>query len=149
MTSPSPVVEEVARRPLRDLTTPIDVADVPPAPWKNGAGSTRELATGPGWRLSLADLVAQAPFSFFPGQDRIHLPLEGGYTLVIDDVEHPARALEPIAFPGEAAVVLRSLDRPTTALNLMTRRDQCRGALVVDGTTVAVHIHERTKENQP
>lgn len=129
---------------------PMSSAELPAVPWRNGAGHTRELATGPGWRLSLADLVAPAPFSHFPGSDRVHLPIEGGYTLVVDGAEHPARRLEPIEFPGEAAVVLRALARPTTALNLITRRDTCTGSLVVDDLVVRVQIHPRppaTKEH--
>ncbi len=36
-----------------------------PQPWQNGGGVTRELARGAGWRVSLADVVADGPFSVF------------------------------------------------------------------------------------
>jgi len=48
-------------------------------PWRNGAGITEEVATGPDgpsgrplWRLSVADLGSDpSEFSAFPGRDRI------------------------------------------------------------------------------
>ncbi|MFJ9387641.1 HutD family protein [Nocardioides sp. NPDC101246] len=109
----------------------IDSGDVAPVPWRNGLGRTRELLVGPGWRLSLADLTAPGPFSSFPGNDRVHLPLEDGYTLVVDGHPIQARALQSVGFPGEAPVVLQDLARPTSALNLITERATCTGALVV------------------
>ncbi|MER7604642.1 HutD family protein [Nocardioides sp. NPDC127503] len=100
-------------------------------PWRNGLGRTRELLAGPGWRLSLADLAAPGPFSSFPGSDRVHLPLEGGYTLVVDSHPHHARALQPVSFAGEAPVVLQDLARLTSALNLITDRATSTCTLVV------------------
>lgn len=108
-----------------------DSADVSPVPWRNGAGLTRDLHTGRGWELSLADLVAPCPFSTFAGSDRVHLPLEGGYTLLVDGVERVALKHRPIAFAGGVPVLLRELQRPTTALNLIFRRGSCVGSLVV------------------
>lgn len=110
----------------------VDSAAVPPLPWRNGAGLTRQLAAGQGWRLSLADLAGPAPFSTFAGSDRVHLPLDGGYQLVVDGVVHEVRALESLRFPGEVPVLLRSVERPTKALNLITRRATCSGSLVVN-----------------
>lgn len=107
----------------------LDPAAVAPQPWRNGRGTTRELATGPGWRVSLAELAEDGPFSSFPGFARIFTPLGDGFELVIDGVPHPARRHQPIAFPGEAGVELHRLAAPTQALNLMTERDTCRGAV--------------------
>ena len=45
--------------------------------WKNDAGVTREVATGPGWRVAIADLATSGPFSTFPGIDRVLYLLEG------------------------------------------------------------------------
>jgi len=56
-------------------------ADVTPVPWRNGAGTTRELASSAGpdggfrWRISLADLARDAPFSSFPATDRLFTAL--------------------------------------------------------------------------
>ena len=43
--------------------------------WKNGAGWTSEILRAPDvddwdWRLSIAEIEADAPFSAFPGVDR-------------------------------------------------------------------------------
>lgn len=116
----------------------LDTADVPPVPSRNGAGLTRELATEPGWLLSLADIAVPVPFSGYAGSDRVHLPVGTGYPLEVDGRVLDARLLEPLCFAGEVPVVLRSLSQPTTALNLITRRASCSGSLVVarhDGVT--------------
>ncbi len=53
-------------------------------PWKNGGGVTRTLAQGghdaagvAGWRVSLADIVQNGPYSSFAGQTRHSLILAG------------------------------------------------------------------------
>jgi environmental stress-induced protein Ves len=56
-----------------------------PVAWLNGGGLTRELARGPvssaqaefGWRLSLADIERDGPFSSMPGCDRSFALVEG------------------------------------------------------------------------
>ncbi len=65
------------------LLTP---ADFHPMPWKNGAGRTTEIAVYPPgasldaflWRVSIADVERDGPFSRFPGIDRTIVLLEGG-----------------------------------------------------------------------
>ncbi len=55
------------------------VANCPAVPWKNGLGRTRELAIQPPgagmddflWRVSVAEVETAAPFSAFPGVDRV------------------------------------------------------------------------------
>jgi environmental stress-induced protein Ves len=81
--------------------------------WRNGAGWTREIAAEPGdggewvWRLSIAEIEQDAPFSRFPGVDREIVLLSGnGVRLRFDDGSvHP---LEPphgrLRFSGEAGV---------------------------------------------
>ena len=47
-----------------------DIAALAPVPWKNGGGSTREIACGPAgagmdgfdWRASIATIAAPGPF---------------------------------------------------------------------------------------
>ena len=99
-------------------------------PWKNGAGTTREIARdGSGdawdWRISIADVVATAPFSEFPGIDRILVLLEGeGIALDFDDGRRIV--LSPpfgsARFEGEAALTGRPTDGATRDFNLMWRR---------------------------
>ncbi|WP_329561868.1 HutD/Ves family protein [Kitasatospora sp. NBC_01266] len=94
-------------------------------PWRNGGGYTREVAADPGgaWRVSLAEVAADGPFSLFPGLARILTVVEGpGLELTVGDREPvivpPQR---PFAFPGGLPTSARLLGSPVTALNLMAR----------------------------
>ena len=102
-------------------------------PWRNGGGTTTELARHPSagddfdWRLSVAAVAADGPFSSFDGIDRILVLLAGaGMDLHFVDDHHVER-LRPLrdvkAFAGEAAVHATLVDGPTVDLNLMWRRD--------------------------
>jgi len=107
-------------------------ADRIATPWKNGGGVTREVAAWPpgagldafDWRVSLAEVAADGPFSTFPGVDRVLTVIAGdGLVLEIDGralrLERDAR----LAFPGEAAVGARLTAGPVGGLNVMVRRD--------------------------
>jgi environmental stress-induced protein Ves len=100
-------------------------------PWKNGGGSTRELARTPAdgefhWRLSVAEVSVPGPFSVFPGVDRIIVLLSGeGMDLGFDDGVVPLRPPHGVhAFAGERAVHATPVGSATTDLNLMMRRDR-------------------------
>ena len=72
----------------------VRLADAAPVPWRNGGGTTRELAAFPGatrwqWRISVADVVQAGPFSKFPGVSRWFAVLDGaGVRLRIDGRTH-------------------------------------------------------------
>ena len=53
--------------------------EVAPQPWANGGGTTRELATADdgAWRISLADIDRDGPFSSFPGRHRLLTVVDG------------------------------------------------------------------------
>ena len=85
-------------------------------PWKDGGGSTTEIAIEPAgasladlflWRVSSAQVEASGPFSRFPGRARLLTLLEGaGLILDIEDMgrqrlKHPGQV---VAFAGDAAV---------------------------------------------
>ena len=129
--------------------------------WRNGAGWTREIWAEPGeggewlWRLSIAEIEQDAPFSRFEGIDRDIVLLSGnGVRLRFDD--GTVHALEPphsrLRFPGEAGVQGELIDGPTQDFNLMWRRDAIDaqlwhrplvGPMVIfadPGTTWAVHL---------
>jgi environmental stress-induced protein Ves len=101
--------------------------------WRNGAGWTREVhahaaAGGNGWdwRLSIAEIDEDAPFSAFPGVDRELVLLEGnGLRLRFDDggeVElRPPH--DRLRFAGERTLRGELLDGPTRDFNLMWKRD--------------------------
>lgn len=102
--------------------------------WKNGAGWTRQIhaephadgAQGWDWRLSIAEIEQDAPFSAYPGIDRELVLLEGnGLRLCFEDGE--SRLLSPphdrCRFAGERALRGELVDGPTRDFNLMWRRD--------------------------
>lgn len=129
------------------MTQLIQYASLRPAPWKNGGGSTTEIAVSPSgsgfdefdWRVSLATISQSGPFSSFPGIDR-SLALVAGDGVLLDfgDERFVLSPSEPlIEFDGEAAVHATVTGSLTTDFNVMTRRGRCRHRLeplVVRGT---------------
>ena len=126
--------------------------DLARVPWKNGGGTTAEVAVHPpgaafdgfDWRISMADVASDGPFSRFPGIDRTLVLAEGrDLTLAVEGRSH--RLAEPgdlLAFPGEADTVATLGHGPIRDINIMTRRGHLRhrvtllsaGALGSDGT---------------
>lgn len=97
--------------------------------WRNGGGFTRELIDDPaGWRLSVAELEVDAPFSDFPGVDRTFLPLID-VVLHIEGARRPVGRCTAISFPGEASVAVELVAGGGRAVNLMTVRGRCTGDL--------------------
>lgn len=108
--------------------------------WKNDGGWTTEIARNPAdaagdfrWRVSIAEIESDGPFSLFPGVDRDLLLLSGnGMELDIDDAA-PLRLSERFQrarFAGEAQVGCRLLAGPTRDFNVMARRDVVRADVV-------------------
>lgn len=116
----------------------VDPLTITPVPWRNGAGVTRELAQAADadgqqlWRVSLADLAEDSAFSSFPGTDRLFIAL-GRLALTIDGVVVSLDTGDQARFAGEAAVSV-ALEKPTRALNVMTRRGRCRADVVLHAT---------------
>lgn len=131
--------------------------------WRNGAGWTRQVHAEPAadgsaewdWRLSIAEIDADAPFSAFPGVDRVLVLLHGnGMRLRFGDGE-VHELLPPhdrLRFAGERALVGELVDGPTRDFNLMWRRDAIDASLwhrplvgsmlvfVDPGETWALHV---------
>ncbi len=107
----------------------LDPRKRPRVPWANGRGMTRELIRDPDgkWRLSVADLEQDAPFSAFPGVDRLFILVAGRVRLTVGGRETELVAGDAARFRGEDAVDV-ALDRPARAVNLMS----ARGAIAVD-----------------
>jgi environmental stress-induced protein Ves len=108
--------------------------------WKNGGGETMEIAVGPtnaslaafGWRISLARVTANGPFSSFPGIDRTLSIVQGeGLELAVEGYSPVTlgRGSEPFSFPGDTATVATLVHGPVTDLNVMTRRGVHRHAM--------------------
>lgn len=99
--------------------------------WRNGAGWTSEILRVPEreewqWRLSIAEIDADAPFSVFPGVERELVLLSGnGLRLRFDDGD-THELLPPhdrLRFAGERAAFGELIDGPTRDFNLMWQRD--------------------------
>lgn len=72
------------------------------------------------WRLSTADLVADAPFSEFPEVRREFCLASGaGVTLTIEGVERACGPGSITVFDGGAETSMRLWDGPSRAVNLM------------------------------
>ena len=102
-------------------------------PWKNGRGETVEIAVFPegatvdtfDWRVSMATVSENGPFSVFPGIDRTLSILEGeGMELLIEerDTVRLTQASAPYAFPADTPTTARLVGGAITDLNVMTRR---------------------------
>ena len=105
--------------------------------WKNGAGWTSEILRVPDqeswdWRLSIAEIDADAPFSAFPGIDRELVLLSGnGVRLRFEDgaVHTLLPPHDKLRFAGERALVGELVDGMTRDFNLMWRRVAVDAAL--------------------
>jgi environmental stress-induced protein Ves len=101
--------------------------------WKNGGGETAEIAVFPAgasiedfdWRISMATVASDGPFSSFPKVDRtlsilsgsgIVLTIDGGAPLTLD------LDSEPYPFPADKPTSARLVNGVVTDLNVMTRR---------------------------
>ncbi len=122
-------------------------ADHKRMPWKNGGGETVEIAISPqgagladfDWRVSMATVASDGPFSIFPGIDRTLSIVEGnGMRLLIEgrDPVVLTRESDPLAFAADIAVSATLPDGAITDLNVMTRRSTLRHAVArieIDG----------------
>ncbi|MGI9117896.1 MAG: HutD/Ves family protein [Gaiellales bacterium] len=111
-------------------------------PWRNGAGTTHEIAIDetPGdsaapfrWRLSMADLADDGPFSEIPDVDRVLVLLAGDDVRLAIDGAAPAPLgrHEAIAFPGDVPTSLTMAPGSGRDLNLMWDRTRARGTVEV------------------
>ncbi len=98
--------------------------------WLNGGGWTREIIAWPHrdsweWRLSVADIEQDGPFSVFPDVDRTIALLQGsGFALSVE-YRPPVtiqRPYEPFHFRGDEPAACTLLNGPVQDLNLMVRR---------------------------
>lgn len=141
-------------------------------PWKNGGGETTEIAVSPAtgldcpardspdwdnldWRISMATVAVDGPFSLFPGIDRTLCILEGdGLRLAVADASAVSLTTRsaPFAFPADVPARASLLGKPVADLNVMTRRQrythgvrrlQVQGLerVAIDADVVAVLCH--------
>ena len=118
-----------------------DMASLPATPWKNGGGSTIEIACQPpgagmdtfDWRVSIATIATAGPFSSFPGVDRTILLLAGaGVRLQAAGIDHRLDTpFAPFVFAGDVALDCAPLGGASTDFNVMTRRGRCSADVLV------------------
>ena len=109
-------------------------ADYPTRPWKNGGGTTRDIVVSPpcaslddfDWRLSLAQVDRDGPFSRFDNVDRTLVLLSGAMTLREGDRQIHLVRNEPFAFAGERAIEATVGAGATLDFNVMTRRGRAK-----------------------
>ena len=104
----------------------VRVAEVAPQPWVNGGGTTRELlrAADGAWRVSLADVERDGPFSTFAGRRRLLTLVDGPVlTLLVDGEESLVEPRRPFAFDGDADVLARVPEGPVRVLNVIVDPD--------------------------
>lgn len=107
-------------------------------PWKNGGGSTAEIARHPEgsapfvWRISIAEVAASGPFSRFDGYDR-HILMLKGNGMKLDAGAHGILQLNapfmPQSFSGEWEINGVLNDGPVQDFNLMIARQSATGIL--------------------
>lgn len=121
---------------IRHLTP----ADYRVMPWKNGQGTTTEIAAMPqgagldafAWRISVADVGASGPFSCFPGVERVIVQTEGEPMALV----HEGRGrrnlalLRPHRFSGDEATS-GEVSGPVRDFNVMARRGRMRASVAV------------------
>ncbi len=123
----------------------LKAADRAAVPWKNGGGITRDVIVSPAgatmdnfdWRVSIAEIASDGPFSRFPGIDRKLAVLKGKVALTVEGAA--STVLDPSAaaldFHGESAVASHLVDGPSMDLNVMTRRGRFTSKLNKQSTT--------------
>ena len=132
---------------------------IAPTPWRNGAGTTRELVVFPvrehwHWRMSVARISQDGPFSVFEGVERWFAVLSGaGVRLTLGGNTHALRPdSPPLSFDGGVLAECELVNGPTEDFNLMVRqghgqmkRIDGRAALAVaSGSAVGLWSGEHT-----
>lgn len=133
----------------------IRASDITPVPWKNGGGTTRQIAIYPEnatldtftWRVSAAIVEQAGPFSRFNGIDRFIVVTQGASVVLIDAADLTRRRLqrgETFAFAGEEALAAELPDGPIQDFNLMVRRGLGLGQITVRQAAQRLHLHEES-----
>jgi len=111
--------------------------------WKNGGGATTEIAIDPpeakvsggrfNWRISIADVTADGPFSLFPGYERRIMLLQGQGMVLDIEGQKPIELLRPFVprgFSGDSKVNGKLSAGAVRDFNLITDHQTCRARLV-------------------
>ena len=121
-------------------------------PWKNGGGSTTEIFLEPAtgiaarpflWRVSIANVTVNGPFSIFAGCDR-HIMGVDGDGMVLDGGPDGAitvaPAFVPKRFSGDWRLMSRLLGGPVRDFNLIADRSRVRSGLACEHLIAPRHF---------
>jgi environmental stress-induced protein Ves len=93
--------------------------------WKNGGGISHEVARDRegdsfGWRISIAEVSSDGPFSLFPGYRRCLTVISGnGMELRRPSGSQDARLFEPVWFSGDEAISGKLNNGPCLDFNVI------------------------------
>jgi environmental stress-induced protein Ves len=128
----------------------VRAADYRRMPWKNGGGSTIEVAIAPAdatldnfdWRISMAHVATPGPFSRFPGIDRTLAVIEGqGIVLTIAGAPVTLdRGAPPLFFPGDIKTSATLIEGPIDDLNVMSNRARYRHRMTRHAAQEAIRV---------
>lgn len=124
------------------------LAELAPVAWRNGGGLTLEIAHGGAgadggmdwdWRLSVATIAQDGPFSTFAGVDRSATLVDGAVRLVsaAQTLDWTAPG-ETHGFAGETAFTARLAGGRARFFNVMVRRGRLVAAVTVHRQPVAL-----------
>ena len=100
------------------------------------------------WRISVAEIERDGPFSDYSGYDRTIVAQDAGFTLEFDDGERiEIQAMLPFSFAGERPVFCRLRGDCATAFNVMTLRDAFTHDVRVAGDEIEVQLTPVTLPN--
>lgn len=105
-------------------------------PWANGRGTSYEVARAGGdtwdWRVAIAPVVEDGPFSELPGVDRWLVVMdEAPLHLTIDGVARTVRRHDVFSFAGESTVRAHLPMGATRDCGLMIRRGRASGSMEI------------------
>lgn len=139
-------MDAAGHRPLLPGTV-IAYSGVRPAPWRNGGGVTRQIASGNlgaaggleatsgdawDWRISIADVGCAGDFSAFEGMSRILTVIDGrGLLMHIDGKEQWLERYMPLRFDGGSSTGATLPGGPIRDLNLITRTGTADGHVAI------------------
>ena len=115
-------------------------------PWKNGGGFTAEIhvagpdATNFDWRVSIATVSSDGPFSRFAGYDRHIMTIAGAGMILDGGPDGPiivAPTFKPCRFSGDWRIDGRLIDGPARDFNLIVKAASFESSLEVHWATNA------------
>ncbi len=107
-------------------------------PWANGKGTSYEIASDRDtsnqwtWRVAIAPVVEDGPFSTLPGIDRQLVVVDGnGMVLEVDGKTVECLSGQVVSFSGDSTTSARLIDGPIVDVGLMTVKGLYAGSMSV------------------